>query len=207
MEPAPDQEEEFQHWYDAEHFPQRRDNHGFLTAVRLVCLSGWPRYLALYDLADLSVLSQPEYAGIAGANRSPWTARVIDRVWGHYRAAARQLYPGAALLAEQGGFSRLIVWRFRRVPGKPADTIVDGLRELYEGRPEVAQVRVFEAVQPDGTDYLGVVEEFVPWTPPDGAVATLGEARRHLDLVNTYTRYDRWVGENPRDHGKLPGAP
>jgi hypothetical protein len=198
MEPAPDRETEFQDWYDTEHFPERRDMDGFRTAARFVCVAGWPRYLALYDLDDLSVLTAPRYTKITGVHRSSWTAHVVDQVWGHYRAAARQLYPGNALLEGAGRFSRLVVWRFRTVPAELAPGVISGLRELYEGPPEVAQVRVFESEQPDGTDYLGIIEEFVPWTPPDGAVAALGDARRHLDSVNTYTRYARWIGDNPR---------
>ena len=66
MEPPPAMEEEFQDWYDTEHFPERATCEGFLTAGRFVCIDGWPRYLALYDLADTDVLRGPAYARIAG---------------------------------------------------------------------------------------------------------------------------------------------
>ncbi|MFC7398103.1 hypothetical protein ACFQU1_12955 [Chelatococcus sp. GCM10030263] len=193
MEPSPELEEEFQQWYDTEHFPERQGTKGFLTAARFVCLDGWPRYLAIYDLEDLGVLSGPEYAKIAGENYSRWTARVVPRVWGHYRAGARQIYPGKALLGQNGSSSRLAVWRFRQVPPSAGERILAGLREIYEGRPEVAQLRLFEAEQSDGTDLLGIAELHAPWTPPEGAVATLGEGRRYLDMVNVYTRYERWL--------------
>jgi hypothetical protein len=199
MEPSPELEEEFQHWYDTEHFPERRDCPGFLTAARFICIDGWPRYLAMYDLDDIAVLAGPDYAKIAVDNYSRWTGRIVARVWGQYRAAARQTYPGGQLLGDSGSASRLVVWRFRRVPSGAQQAIVAGLRRIYEGQPETAQLRVFEADQPDGMDCLGLVELHAPWTPPAGSVAQLGEAKRHLDAVNTYVRYERrWPGSYPK---------
>jgi len=36
-----------------------RDCEGFPTAGRFVCIDGWPRYLALRDLADTAALRGP----------------------------------------------------------------------------------------------------------------------------------------------------
>jgi len=191
MEPAASLEEEFQQWYDTEHFPERRDTPGFLTATRMVCLSGWPRYIALYDLESREVLDGQDYAKIAGKNYTRWTARVVSQVWGQYRAAARQVYPGDALLGQSGSFSRLALWRFCRVEAGMAELITDGLRAIYEGQPETAQLRVFEAQQSDGTDIIALIELYAPWEPPPGAIAALKDARRHIDCVNLYTRYER----------------
>ena len=66
MEPPPTMEEEFQDWYDTEHFPERRParvSHG----RRFVCVDGWPRYLAMYDLADIDVLRGEGYDRIAAS--------------------------------------------------------------------------------------------------------------------------------------------
>jgi len=197
MEPSAELEEEFQHWYDTEHFPERRDCPGFLTAARFVCIEGWPRYLAAYDLDGIDVLDGPGYARIAGNNYSRWTGRIIARVWGQYRAAARQVYPGDRLLGAAGPASRLVVWRFRGIGAGTAAGITEGLRAMYEDRPELAQLRVFESEQPDGTDALGMIELYAPFTPP--SVAALGEARRRLDSVNAYVRYERrWPGAYPK---------
>lgn len=199
MEPSPELEEEFQHWYDTEHFPERRDCPGFRTAARFVCIEGWPKYLAAYDLDDVGVLDGPGYAQVAGNNYSRWTGRIIARVWGQYRAAARQIYPGNLLLGAAGPASRLVVWRFRGIGTGAAAAIIEGLRAVYENQPETAQLRVFESEQPDGTDALGMIELHAPFTPPAGAVAALGEARRRLDSVNTYVRYERrWPGAYPK---------
>src|SRR3954447_4620199 len=112
MEPPPAMEEEFQDWYDTEHFPERAGCDGFVTAGRYICIDGWPRYLALYDLADTAVLRGPAYANIAVDRYSAWTNRIMPRVWGQYRADARQCFPGTALLGGNGRVARLVVWRF-----------------------------------------------------------------------------------------------
>ena len=74
MEPHASMEEEFQDWYDSEHFPERATTDGFQTATRAVCIDGWPRYIAIYDLADVDVLDGPEYGKFARENYSQWTA-------------------------------------------------------------------------------------------------------------------------------------
>ena len=192
MEPSASFEEEFQDWYDIEHFPERRAINGFLTATRLICIDGWPRYLALYDLTDIEVLQGDDYAKIAGNNYSQWTSRIVPRMWGHYRAEGTQIYPRAALFGDGGRASRTLIWRFRQVPLTDADLIVDGLKELYEGRPETAQVRVFTTQQRDTeADYLGIIELHVPYTPEPGSVKALGNALKYLDMVNAYTCYNR----------------
>jgi hypothetical protein len=191
MEPSPTLEEEFQDWYDSEHFPERVGTDGFLTANRLICVDGWPRYLALYDLTDVSVLNGESYARIAGGNYSRWTQRIVPRVWGHYRAEGVQIYPGAAMFGDGGRSSRTALWRFRSVPDHLADSIVAGLRTMYEGRPETAQVRIFRCRQENATDYVGIVELHAPLPLAHGAVEACGEARRHIDLVSVYTCYQR----------------
>lgn len=200
MEPSPTLEEEFQHWYDSEHFPERQGIAEFLTAARYVCLDGFPRYLALYDLADVDVLQGPAYLKIAGANYSRWTERVVSRVWGQYRADAAQIYPGASLLGANGHSSRLVLWRFRDLPAAKHMSVVDGLRAIYDEQPETAQVRVFDARFANGHDALGLIELRAPWTPPSVQLKRLGDALRHLDMVNVYTRYERrWPGDYPRN--------
>ena len=198
MEPPACMEDEFQHWYDSEHFPERKNADGFLTATRGVCLDGWPRYIAMYDLEDPGVLQRPGYRKIAGDNYSRWTDRIMSRVWGQYRAAAAQVYPGKALMGQNGSASRIVLWRFSNVNAAVAGDAVNGMRTLYEAAPETAQVRVFETKQPDGADYIGIVELHAPWAPPPGQTAKLGAALRHLDMVNVYTRYQRiWGGTYP----------
>jgi hypothetical protein len=189
MEPPANIEEEFQDWYDSEHFPEREHCAGFETARRFVCIDGWPRYLALYDLTNVDVLHGPAYGAIAIGRYSPWTHRIMSKVWGQYRAEGVQVFPGDALLGKSGPCARLVVWRFRRVPAALESQLVEGLRKLYDRRPETAQIRVFRVPSPEPADYLGLVELRAPAGEPD--LALLGAAALHVDLVNTYVPYTR----------------
>jgi hypothetical protein len=193
MEPPVAMEEEFQDWYDTEHFPERAGLKEFLTARRFVCVEGWPRYLTLYDLTDVSALHTPDYAKIAGERYSPWTYRIVPRLWGQYRAEGVQIHPGQALLGDHGNTARLLLCRFRQVQGDVAGTIQDGLRTLFEARPDTAQVRLFEAAQTDGTDYLGLVELRGAASAAMVEAGAFGAAAGYLDMVNVYVAYARRV--------------
>jgi hypothetical protein len=188
MEPPADIEEEFQAWYDTEHFPERQGCAGFLTANRFVCIDGWPRYLAAYDLEDIEVMRDDAYRAIAHARYSPWTHRIIGKVWGQYRAEAVQAYPGRALHGGGGAASRMALWRLRRVGRGREQALVDALRGAYEPRPETVQLRVFRVSPSDAGDYLAMAELRLPFVPPADA---LGEFVRHVDLLNTYVVYAR----------------
>lgn len=190
MEPPPAMEEEFQDWYDTEHFPERAALTTFLTARRFICIDGWPRYLTLYDLLDVSALHGPEYAKVAGEKYSPWTHRIVSRLWGQYRAEGVQIYPGQALLGDHGAATRLLLCRFRQTQGDVSGDIERGLRELFEPGPGTAQVRLFQADQPDGTDYLGIIELRGTETVAVAAEA-FGSAAQYLDMVNVYVTYAR----------------
>jgi hypothetical protein len=196
MEPPPAIEEEFQDWYDTEHFPERAGCPGFLTAQRFICIDGWPRYLALYDLRDVQVLRGPDYAKFAGAGYSPWTHRIMSRVWGQYRAEGVQLYPGQALLGGNGMATRVLLCRFRQVPPEYAAPIEYGLRSL-DARPETAQARLYVATQPDGIDYICIVE--LRGSAAAGA-EVFGTAAKYLDLLNVYVPYTRRIaGAFPKE--------
>lgn len=193
MEPPSVMEEEFQDWYDTEHFPERAALSTFLTARRFICVDGWPRYLTLYDLQDVSALHGPEYAKVAGEKYSAWTHRIVSRLWGQYRAEGVQIYPGQALLDDHGSATRLLLCRFRQVQGDLAGAIEHGLRAQFEARPDIAQVRLFMATQPDGTDYLGIVELRGAATAASLEPHAFGDAARYLDMVNTYVTYTRRI--------------
>jgi|NGEPerStandDraft_6_1074524.scaffolds.fasta_scaffold66692_1 hypothetical protein len=191
MEPPAGMEEEFQDWYDTEHFPERAAAEGFLTAQRFTCIDGFPRFLALYDLEDNGVLQRPSYRAIAGARYSAWTQRIMPRMWGAYRADGPQRYPGAALLGAEGHAARLVLWRFAAAPEAAETTIIEGLRATYEGQPQTAQVRLFKTRQQHGIDFIGLIELHVPYDPRPDAVAAFKDSARYIDLVNTYVTYRR----------------
>jgi hypothetical protein len=184
MHAPPAFEEEFNAWYDTEHLPERLAVPGFETALRFVCLSGHPRYLAIYDLERPEVLDSPAYLKVAFATSSPWTLRVLQRVR-VYRAAGRQIYPGNA---NTGRCPRVELLRFRDRPASAADEIVAGMRANFERRPETVQVRVFAHEAQGKTDFVGFVEQRAP-AAPSLDLKVFGAHAAALDLVNTYAPY------------------
>ena len=91
LEPPSQLEEEFNDWYDYEHFPERLSTPGFINGQRWVAVHGWPRYLARYTLENYAVFESAEYLGISGANNSPWSKRLLPRTIGRQRLAAQVL--------------------------------------------------------------------------------------------------------------------
>ncbi len=178
MEPAASAEDEFNDWYDTEHFPQRAALPGFETASRWVCLDGWPRYVALYDLAGTAVLETSAYRAVSGPNSTPWSKRVLPRTIGRLRVVAEQAIPGGDLTPGPAGVSRLLVARF------PV-AVSDGLAAPFRCIAGLLQVRVFDAG---------------PWTAwvlaafdrPVGLAALAEAGGAGAEIFNLYTPY--WRG-------------
>jgi hypothetical protein len=190
MQPPASMEEEFQDWYDTEHFPERANCEGFVTANRFICLDGFPRYLALYDLSSRAVLDGPGYAAVARNRYSQWTKRIIPRMWGHYRAEADQIFPGEARLGAKGKPSRLILWRFSGVPESAVPTIARGV-QASAARSGVLQARVFQAFGPETGDVLATFELAHPTLSPAPEENAFEGGLQFLNLVNVYTPYWR----------------
>lgn len=112
MEPPATMEEEFQDWYDTEHVPERRNYPGFETAARWVCVDGWPRWLATYDLASVEAVQTPEYLSSNGERATPWSRRILSRLVGRRRVVASQISPGHELCLPQEKVSRLLLALF-----------------------------------------------------------------------------------------------
>jgi hypothetical protein len=185
MQPPPALEEEFNAWYDTEHIPERAAIPGFETALRFVCLSGAPRYLAMYDLERHAVLETPDYLRIAYDRSSPWTKRVTARVkvW---RSSGEQVWPGNLVTRR---CTRVVLLRFRGLPAAAQPAIIEGMRRNFEGRPEAIRLRVLAHADGAGVfDYLGFVEARAPLGEALD-LAPFGAHADALDMANTYAPY------------------
>ena len=185
MQPPPAFEEEFTAWYDTEHIPERARVPGFKTALRYVALSGYPRFMAIYDLDRVSVLDSPEYAAVSGANFTPWTKRVTSRVQ-IYRIVAEQIFPGDAITRRS---SRIVLIRFRAVQNTPEESVVDALRKTLEAREETVNLRIFKTIGAETRDFFCLMG----MTPPPDKnldLRSLGELAANVDMVNVYAPYD-----------------
>jgi hypothetical protein len=72
-----DKEEEFNRWYDEEHLPEKRATPGFRSARRFVSHDHPGRYLAVYEVDDADVVTNPEYMA---QPMSDW-AQVVMATW------------------------------------------------------------------------------------------------------------------------------
>ena len=156
MEPPASLEDEFNDWYDTEHFPQRRGLPGFESASRWVCIEGWPRWAALYDLESVGVLDSPAYHAVSGPNSTPWSKRILPRTIGRMRVVAEQVAPGDALIGAQGEISRLLVAKYPCRAGTAS--IVDALASTAKRYKGVLQLRAFRSHFDGASDTIAVVE-------------------------------------------------
>jgi len=77
---------EHDRWHTHEHLPERLSIPGFLRGTRWVATGDGPRYMLLYEVADLAVLTSGAY--LERLNKpSAWTSRVMP----HYRGMRRGL--------------------------------------------------------------------------------------------------------------------
>jgi hypothetical protein len=139
---GPDDEAEFNSWYDREHMRERMEVPGFISAQRYVSngASRW-KYLALYETEALSTFSSPIYRE-ALANQSAWSKQILARFRDPQRSVAeRTCRIGYGL----GG--TLTLARIRPKPGS-ADALRRSLSEMtlpgLAARPGVIEARLIE---------------------------------------------------------------
>lgn len=111
----PDAIGEHDRWHTHEHLPERLRIPGFRRGTRWVVTGDGPRYMVLYEVADLGVLGSAAYLERLN-NPSPWTARIMP----HYRGMARGLCAVVGSFGYgQGGAAALI--RFRPDEGRAGE--------------------------------------------------------------------------------------
>jgi hypothetical protein len=91
-EPPAAMEEEFNAWYDEEHFPERLAIPGFRSARRWVSER---TYLATYELDSAQVLQSAAYLA-RFHNQTPWSRRCLGKLVVFKRWACEQIEPGDA---------------------------------------------------------------------------------------------------------------
>ena len=146
-------EEELNAWYDSEHIPERLSIDGFLTASRHVSATRARRYLALYDLRDVGVLQSPGYMAFVGENFTPWTKRILSRTK-VTRIEAVQVHSGDANAVAA---PRHLVLFWKDVAEATAGKIVEASKHCFDGKPGVAQLRVFAGSGADTGSMLTIV--------------------------------------------------
>jgi hypothetical protein len=187
MEPPPALLEEFNDWYDLEHVPERLRVRGFESARRFVCLAGWPRYMAFYDLGSVDVIRSPGYKAIANENFSPWTKRMLSRVHGFYRSFGEQIVcePTAGVAA------RMLLLRVSGMRQAREVELKHTVLELRDKHPNMLGTRLLSSEQPIG-DHMILIESsgLMAGTAP-ALIATLEGLGGRLECVNEYALHTR----------------
>lgn len=183
-DPESSLEEEFNAWYDTEHLPERAAIAGFETALRFTSLGDGPRYLAIYDLADLDVLDMAAYRAVSGSNFSPWTKRVTAR--SHpVRMTARQVGSDATTDA----CTRLLLLQFSGTSQDTA-TIAAALKDSFGGHPALLQTRLFQGIEP-APDFMLAICGFAGLEIPALDLRAFGPLASRITIAATYRPYRR----------------
>ncbi|WP_132537744.1 hypothetical protein [Rhizobium sp. PP-F2F-G48] len=190
MQPTSDLEEEFNDWYDTEHTVQRAEIDGFLSARRFVCLDGFPRYAAAYDLRDYGVLEGPGYKKLSGAF-SPWSKRILTRVNGQSRIEGPQIYPRHASYGDAGSPARMGLLRLRGVARDAEAAMIERMRKAIESKLNVLQIRVFRSEYAPDPAHLVMIEALADFKFDQIHFESLGDDFRRVDLMNLYAPYWR----------------
>lgn len=183
MEPGASMEEEFNDWYDLEHVPQMLAVPGIDNATRFVAVSGWPRYLAIYDLAEFSVLRSDHYRAMTGSHFTAWSRRNLARVKGWQRLTFVQSAPGTATIDSRS--SALLLCVFSGHPN--LDRVADELAR----EPGVLQARAFGPGEETNEGAALVVEAGAVATLPRPTARQLSVDGGSLVFSACYARYTR----------------
>lgn len=184
MEPPAALEEEFNEWYDTEHLPERVAIDGFETAQRYVCINGFPRYMAAYDLSSPDVIDGEAYRNIAGSRYSPWTQRILRKAKGLWRVTGEQVYPGQGRCTQA---PRLLLLHYRGIADASSARLIEDLRATYEPHAQIRVIR-YSAGAGQAPAYVALVEGKGNLGALQGP-ALEGETGNCVVMVNEYARY------------------
>lgn len=125
MDVDPEEEDDFNLWYDREHLAERVAIPGFLEARRWIADEGETKYFCTYSTDTFEALSSPAYKEVL-ANQTDWSKKHISSFRNPGRALGR-----ITVSRGQGRGSALGVVRMR--PGRQAsDALRAHLRDLMD---------------------------------------------------------------------------
>lgn len=146
MDIDPEDEADFNRWYDREHLIERVAIEGFLEARRYIAHQGSPKYLCLYSTATFEVLDSPAYR-TALMNPTDWSKTNLARFKNMIRTIARITISrgqgrGAALgiirlRATAGGEDKLRAALRKRLDPEQLDGIIS--MHLIESDPKLSR--------------------------------------------------------------------
>ena len=92
----PEIETGWNNWYHTEHIPGRLNIPGFLSARRFIAVRGEPKYMSIYDITSVDVLTSEAYLKLRDKEAYPPSDsfEAINRALPHFaRGVYEQIYP------------------------------------------------------------------------------------------------------------------
>ena len=137
---APEVEAEFGEWYFREHVPERVGLPGFRSGRRYRRVgSGKHRYLALYEVDDVSVLSGGAYIERLN-NPTPWTQSMMP----HFRNFVRGVFDVPARVGEVHG-GAIVTLRLPKAPEAVLDRLGGTVLPALQAREGVTRAQLWRA--------------------------------------------------------------
>lgn len=164
MNPPADGDAEFNDWANTEHLPERRTIPGIRTAIRFRNKAESPRYMAIYDLDDISVLKSKDYTAIAGENLSPWSKRILAGATARWRFEGSSISQGKrdSWTGGAGTINELLLVIWLGVAGRCDEAVTSALEASVSSSLGLMQWRAFASERDGRTDYVGIVESSHP---------------------------------------------
>lgn len=151
---APGFTDDHDDWHTHEHFPERLSIPGFVRASRWINAAGNPRYMVVYEVSDVSVLSGAPYLERLN-NPTPWTARMMVHFRGMTRGFCRLTASSGAGLGHA-----LLSIRYLSAPGREGelrDWLTAQVLPGLSGRPGIVGACLLEpAAKPPMTKEQGI---------------------------------------------------
>ena len=191
MEPPASHEDEFNDWYDTEHYPQRLALPGFQSGSRWVCLDGWPRWLAYYDLESNGALSTPEYTAVSGPNSTPWSRRMLPRTVGRARIIADAAAGTSPTPLDPAPVTRLLLHGYPVAGGADAGALAAAVGASLRTQAHLIETRVYIEEQDGAAVVWGVSLFAAPVQASDLARAAAHVGGVGAIVFNLYGPYRR----------------
>lgn len=134
---APEHEDEYEHWYQTEHLPERLAIPGFLRGRRYEAIDPGPRFFTYYETSSPEVLGSAAYLQRAN-NPTPATRRIMT---GPFKDMNRTVCRQVARAGDMRGAVAATI----RMKAPPSQSLVEGWLDTLSSFPRLARAELWHA--------------------------------------------------------------
>jgi hypothetical protein len=198
MEPPPALEADFNDWYETEHIAVRLALPGFSRAVRYTERGNAHKYLAVYEIDDLSVLESPAYQALKNTP-SARTAFMLKNVKGFTRYTCTEAFDSGAA-SQRANYLSAVAFAVPRDDEARLDDWYENehITALMRA-PDWLRVRRYKVFSADGPPWTDIALHELSSVDlmegPERAAATSGPKRKALAGEAWFGGSGRWLYE------------